>query len=156
MVSAAMTYSTAEDFKQPILQYNAKTKNWRLVRDYTFEWGPQGERQRLFMAAGFQYDKASVPQFLWAIARPDGPWEAAALFHDRFYMDRGQFPHPHLFRFETQGEDGVWTEDLSTWRRAHADNLLEYMGKLGGEVPWKARAYKLAVQAYPPNWFKGF
>lgn len=150
------TISTAESFVQPVLQYDAKTKLWRLVENYQFEWGSPGFRKRLFMAAGFEYDKASVPQFLWAIARPDGPWEAAALFHDRLYRDKGEFRQLAFFRFETQHLDGSWRVDPSKWHRGDADSLLEYMGILGGEVPWKARTYKAAVQVYPPNWFKGF
>jgi hypothetical protein len=100
--------------------------------------------------------RPSVPRLLWPIARPDGPWEAAALFHDRLYRDKGEFHQLDSFRFEVQLPDGIWQVDPSKWHRKDADDLLEYMGILGGEKPWKARAYKLAVQAYPPNWFKGF
>jgi hypothetical protein len=144
--------STAENFKQPTLQYDSTTKLWRLTEDYEFEWGPQGFRKRLWMRAGFEYDKASVPRFLWAIARPDGEWEAAALFHDRMYRDRFKFTVGE-FVFKTQ-VNGIWRTDSSRWRRSDADELLAYMGVLGGANPVMAQVYKAAVTVYPPNWFK--
>lgn len=147
--------STAEVFVQPILQYDAKTKLFRLMTDYSFEWGPKDMRKRLIMAAGFEYDKASVPKILWGIARPDGPWEAAALMHDRLYRDEGKFPHPELFRFETLIKD-EWIPDLSKWKRPDMDNLLEYMGVLGGAPKAEAKTYKWAVKMNPVNWFKPF
>lgn len=154
-----MVYSTEENFVQPILQYDGESKLWRLKESYYFEWGKEGFRKRLYMAPGFEYDKASVPRLFWPIARPDGPWEAAALFHDRLYRDKGKFPHPNQFRFETliQPEINVrplWVSDLSAWTRKDADDLLELMGKLGGaKFPG---VYKWAVKLFPPNWFKGF
>ncbi len=148
------TYSTAEEFVQPVLQFDDKSELWRLVQDYTLEWGPKNFRKRLFMKAGFEYDKASVPRLFWGIARPDGPWEAAALFHDRLYRDKGRFTTDE-FEFETQ-VNGLWHSDSSRWTRRDADNLLEMVGILGGASPSQARIYKAAVQVYPPNWFKGF
>lgn len=148
------TYSTAEDFKQPVLQWDNKTRLFRLVEDYSFEWGPGNFRKLLQMRKGFEYDKASVPRPLWGIARPDGPWEAAALFHDRLYRDKGKFT-PNEFMFYTQ-IDGRFVPDSSRWTRKDADNLLEYMGKLGGASAFQAWKYKTAVQLFPPNWFKGF
>lgn len=148
-------YATQEKFLQPVLQYDDDTKLWRLIEDYTLEWGKSDLRKRLFIAAGFEYDKASVPRFAWGIFRPDGPWEGASLFHDRLYRDQGKFPHPDQFRFETQVE-GKWLLDTSKWHRKDADELLEFVGVLGGASPFMAHIYRGAVEIYPPNWFKGF
>lgn len=150
-----ITEATQENFVQPILQYDDKTRLWRLMVDYQLEYGPVNARKRLFIAAGFEYDKASVPRCLWIIARPDGPWEAASLFHDRLCRDEGKFPHPDQFRFETE-VNGVWKLDSSKWHRSDADKLLEFVGVLGGANPTLARLYREAVSVYPPNWFKGF
>lgn len=147
--------STAENYLQPILQYEDHSKLWRLAEDYSFTWGKPGFRKRLLMAAGFEYDKASVPRFAWPLFRPDGPWEGAALWHDRLYRDKGEFPHPALFRFETL-TGGAWIPDLSKWHRKDADALLEYCGILGGASKQEAALYRAAVSVYPPNWFKGF
>lgn len=147
-----MTYSTAEDFQQPVLQYDYKNKLFRLVEDYTVEWGRPHLRKRLTCPAGFEYDKASVPRLFWNIARPDGPWEGASLFHDRLYLFKGKLP---AGEFQTQVND-AWCDDPSPWRRSQADDLLAMLGVLGGATPWEASEYKTAVRLYPPNWFKGF
>lgn len=146
------TYSTPEKFDQPILQYDDKKGLFRLVVDYMFTWGPEGFKKRLICPAGYEYDKASVPRLLWGIARPDGPWEAAALFHDRLYAFKGKLPKGEFQTFV----NGKWQDDPAPWRRSQADDLLEYLGVLGGASKMEAARYKWAVKLYPPNWFKGF
>lgn len=146
------TYSSPENFKQPCLRYDGLTKLFRLEEDYIFTWGRPGFVKRLICPAGFEYDKASVPRMFWNIARPDGPWEAAALFHDRLYLFAGKLPAGEFQTFT----NGHWTYDTSPWTRKQADNLLEYLGTLGGASKAEARRYKWAVKLWPPNWFKGF
>lgn len=149
------TYSTAENFIAPTLLYDSKTNDYRLVQDYTFEWGTVGARKRLTQKAGFEYDKASVPRLLQGLARSDGPWDGASLFHDDLYLHKGKFTDD--FYFETQNLlTKEWQKDSSPWKRGQADDLLEYMGKLGGASKGTALLYKTAVRIYPPNWFKGF
>lgn len=145
------TYATAENFRQPVLEW-VKGREFVLVLDYAFEWGPANARRRLLVPAGYNYDKASVPRFLWGIARPDGPWEGAALFHDRLYQFKGKLP-----KGEYQVKvNGAWLDDPAPWRRSQADELLAYVGQLGGASAAEAWRYKMAVKAWPPNWFKGF
>ena len=145
-----MTLSFDDDFQQPVLQYNARTKLFRLVEEYEFEWGPEDARKRLICPAGFEYDKASVPKMLRWLARPDGPWEAAALFHDRLYLFKGKLP---LGEFQVC-IDGKWHNDSSPWTRKQADKLLQMMGVLGGASTLQARRYYWAVRIWPENWFK--
>lgn len=145
-------YTTAEAFEQPHLQYDQTRRLYRLVSDYTVEWGPPHLRKRLSCPAGYEYDKASVPRMLWPLARPDGPWDAASLFHDRLYAFRGRLP---LGEFQTRLGD-TWHNDPAPWRRQEADDLLAYFGVLGGASPFKAALYRWAVTLYPINWFKGF
>lgn len=150
-----MTYSTPEEFLQPVLQWRGKKNLWGLYEDYTQEYGPPGHRKRLFMAAGYEYDKASVPRGLWAVARPDGPWEGPSLWHDKLYQEKGEFHKLDFFRFETQ-MGGIWRVDPGKWKRAWADDLLADFAILAGVDPVEANKYKWAVKSYPPNWFKGF
>jgi Protein of unknown function (DUF1353) len=145
-------YATQEQFLQPVLQYDGKRDLYRLVEDYTIEWGRPHLRKRLQCAAGFEYDLASVPRLLWGLARPDGPWCGASLYHDRLYAFRGKLP---LGEFQTL-VNGNWCNDPAPWRRSQADDLLELLGLLGGASKSQAKEYKLAVRLYPPNWFKGF
>jgi hypothetical protein len=148
-----ITFSSPGNFQMPKLQYDRKSGLFRLLETYIFTWESQpGFEKRLICPAGFEYDKASVPRLLWGIARPDGPWEAAALFHDRLYRFKGKLPDGE-FQVKLRG---TWRNDPSPWTRRDADNLLEYMGVLGGASKFEAWKYKTAVQLYPPNWFKGF
>ena len=144
------TYSTTENFQQAITQFDSKTKLYRLVEDYHFEWGQPWMRKALFVPAGFEYDKASVPRFLWGIARPDGPWDTASLLHDRLYLFRGKLPAGEFKTFV----DGRWCNDPSPWTRPQSDDLLEYVGTLGGASKQEAALYKWMVELFPPNWFK--
>lgn len=148
-----MIESTSEKYREPILQYNDESKLWRLVEDYQFTWGIPGFRKRLFMSSGFEYDKASVPRWAWAVFRADAQWEGASLWHDRLYRDKGKFPHPESFRFETMIK-GEWKLDPSRWTRKDADALLEYCGRLGGASKLEAAIYRAAVAVNPANWFK--
>lgn len=147
-----MIYSTAENFLQPVLQYDAKNDLYRLVEDYRVEWGRPHLRKRLTCPSGFEYDLASVPRILWGIARPDGPWNGAALWHDRIYAFKGKLP---AGEFQTQIA-GEWKDDPAPWRRDQADDLLEFFGRLGGASWFDAWKYKMAVKLFPINWFKGF
>lgn len=149
---AESVYSTDREFLQPILQYDQKNKLFRLVEDYTFEWGRPHFRRRLICPAGYEYDKASVPRLFWNIARPDGPWEGGSLFHDRLYQFKGRLP---LGEFQTLVND-AWMNDPSPWRRSQADDLLAMLGILGGATKWEAVKYKWAVKLWPENYFKGF
>jgi hypothetical protein len=43
-------------------------------------------------------DLASIPQVVWPLLPPDGPWAEAAVFHDVCYRSRGSmgFPPKHI------------------------------------------------------------
>lgn len=151
-----MIYCTQEDFVQPILQYNAKQKLWRLVEDYTMEWGEPGFRKRLIHSAGREYDKASVPKLLRNIAEHDGVWEGPSFWHDSLYANEGLFPHLDTFRFETKSPFGEWKVDPSKWRRKDMDKLLKESGIWAGARPTQANLYETMVKIYPVNWFKPF
>lgn len=146
------TISTDKKFVNPILQYDPETKLFRLMSDYYFCWGEGDNRKRIFIPAGFEYDKASVPKYLWGLARPDGPAEAAALPHDYTWLYRGKMPEG-FFQVLIEGK---WVNDPSPWTMRQTNNLFEKMLILGGFSPVKAKTYRLAVELFPPNWFKGF
>lgn len=147
-----LTLSTPIIFRHPALEYNKDSRFWRLVRPYQFVWDVGVFQKRITIPAGFEYDKASVPRRLWCIARPDGPWEAAALLHDRFYLFKGKLPAGEFETFV----DGEWYPDPSPWTRKQADQLLKYMGYLGGASEDEAYLYYCAVRLWPENWLKGF
>lgn len=145
-----MTYSKTEDFQQPVTQYDGQKKLYRLTEAYAFEWGSRTWRKRIRVPAGFEYDKASIPKALKGLAQHDGPWDAASLIHDRMYLFKFQLP---AGEFQTLTR-GVWNDDPSPWTRKQADELLEYMGRLGGADSWEPAVYKQAVRFYLPNIIK--
>lgn len=156
------TYSTAENFLQPVLQYIGSKGFWfrrrhiyRLVEDYSFEWGDGFSRKRLWMKAGFEFDKASKPRSAAVLGiTTDGETDAASMMHDRLYRDKGRFT-PGEFEFLTQVRGG-WEADSSAWSRAEADDLYQFMAVCAGYPKPAAWVEKWAVKLYPPNWFKGF
>lgn len=148
-----MTYSTAEEWLGPTLQYNEKRKLWRLTEDYTFEWGDIDFRKRKFLAAGYEYNKASTPWFLRNLFPHDAEWEGPSLFHDKGYEEKGEFRDLDRWRFETK-INGVWRIDSGRWKRKDEDLLFKLMGECSGAR--NVRLYYSAVRIYPPNMFKGF
>lgn len=152
-----MIYSTDTEFQQPIVQFHGASRLYRLVEDYTQEWGPAGFRKRLFMAAGYEYDGASVPDFIPPVLAPQEKWWLGpALWHDRGRQSKGLWPHLEQFRFETQ-TNGIWRVDAGPgWHGKDWDNFLGLDGKFAGAPAWQCRAFVAAVKLYPPNWFKNF
>jgi hypothetical protein len=150
-------YSTPEDFQQPIVQFHNASRLYRLIEDYTQEWGAVDFRKRFFMAGGYEYDGASVPWFVPpAIAPQEKVWLAGSLWHDRGTQEKGEWPHPDLFRFETK-INGIWRPDLGPgWHRQDWDNFLGQCGRMAGAPEWQCRMYVAAVKVYPVNWFKNF
>jgi len=147
-----MTLSTPQNFRHPVLEYDEELKLWRLVENYTFIWDdPKTKRmERLHIPAGEVYDKASVPRALWSVARPDGPWEGPALFHDILYKKKGDMGDMYHV-----ADGGKWVLGPK-WSRWRADWFLGWTGKLGGASYLGASKYTWAVRLYPPNFFKGF
>ena len=154
-------FSSAEQYEAPLLQtVGSKGRLWwkrtwfRLACDYYFEWGEQEARKRIFMRAGFEYEKSSKPKIVGLIGFNTDENPAASMFHDRLYRDAGRW---------TKGEfeyqvliDGAWVQDSSTWHRKEADNLYEMVSIIEGQGKAQSKIEKWAVKLYPPNWFKGF
>lgn len=152
------TISTAEHFKQPILQFDDESGLWRLMAPYSFEWtDPKPKRrERLQFPEGDEYDKASVPRPLQGIARADGPWEGPAFLHDnafKYLKHGGSFP-PGMYQI--QQPDGTWIDGpkrnqyWANWLLAYSAECTKRVSKL------ESNTYRLAVTFYPENWFKGF
>lgn len=147
--------STPERFVFPVLQWRDDVDLWQVYFDYCFQWTDKRKAERRFtVPAGKLYNKASVPRPLWGIARTDGPWEAGSLMHDtawEYMQNGGEFP-AGMYQIK---KDGVWV-DCKRMTQAFSNDLLEYMGVLGGAGRFEAWKYKMAVSLYLPNWFKGF
>ena len=73
------------NYPQPDIVPIPGTRTYRLVKDYLV-WLPFSDKW-LLIKAGFIFDGASIPRWLWsAIGHPFDPnWLAAALLHDALY-----------------------------------------------------------------------
>lgn len=153
-----MVYSTAENFLQPWITTVGIERHWlfwkrpiyRTVEDYTFEWGPQGGRKRIWCKKGTEYNLASTPPFGEVLGfNANGESDAGSLFHDRFGRNRITTNRygftPGEFEFQTQLPTGEWTTDLSPWKEREIQNLYEYMCRLGGMGKFSAWLEKLTV-----------
>ena len=159
----AATYSTAEQFLQPELQRVGSKGFWlwrrqiyRLTKDYWFEWGPIDARKRIFRKRGFEYDKASIPHFGGLIGfQTDGEVDASSMLHDNQWRDKGGWKLGE-FEFQVQMPDGEWVLDTSRWTKAETNELYSYVSILGGLPKSVAGTQVFFLNAWPPNWFKGF
>lgn len=146
------TYSTAENFKQPVLQWSSHLDLWVLVEDYYFEWPENGTRHRIFIQRGVPYDKASVP-YRSTIFRHDGDWEGPSLLHDLGYKHKGQWIPGQFELQELVGDE--WIAIATPWTRKKWDWMLTSAGRFAkANWPW---LYGFACRyLWPPNWLKGF
>jgi hypothetical protein len=87
-------------------------------------------------------DLASIPQVVWPLLPPDGPWAEAAVFHDVCYRSRGSmgFPPKHILGraqpFDRAGCDEVLREAMvalgvADWKRVAIWSAVRAFGGLG-------------------------
>lgn len=89
--------------------------------------------------AGFITDMASVPQVLWAILPPDGPYGKAAVVHDYLYRTGGR----------------VDVSPAHAFSKAESDLIFyQAMGELGVSW-WRRQIMYRAVQIFGGSSFKG-
>lgn len=92
----------------------------KLHSPYRYTWEQDGQMVRLTVPAGFVYNGASVPSFLWSIYAPHA-LDRAAVFHDFIYRDNGILP----FGAHQVQWNGSWTTITPIWTRSAADRLFE-------------------------------
>jgi hypothetical protein len=103
----------------------------------------------LKIAAGFEYDGASVPRFLWTLTgiERDGLQRAAALVHDVMYRYEGRLP---------EDAQEIWSDGHLKWEpvpevrwmRAEADALFCRMLREAGVSVLKRRMMYRGVRTF--------
>jgi len=70
---------------------------YQLVEPYYIDLRPFNVNKRFTIAAGFEYDGATVPRWFWSLSgiSRDGIHRAAALVHDYLYSVKGFQGQPH-------------------------------------------------------------
>jgi hypothetical protein len=130
--------------------------SYRLNSPYFYEWEKNGVRRRLRIAAGFEYDGASVPRVLWTLTgiERDGLQRAGALVHDVMYRHEGRLP---------AGMQEVWSEGHQEWEpmpevrwsRVEADALFCRMLREAGVSRLKRRMMYRGVRLFGWRFWKG-
>lgn len=140
------------EFKQPI---NIPIGNgmYRIVENYEYYYLKSDVLFRILVPAGFTYDGASVPRWLWSLSNltPDGDIRAAAAVHDLIYAYDGTLPFGYHVMWYASAKR--WVNCFGNgWSRKDADKLfLKIMKQAGiGETDRK-RAY-WAVRLF--GWIK--
>lgn len=141
--------------EQPDIRPHPTSNGWeyRLNQPYFYEWVKDGVRRRLGIAAGFEYDGASVPRPLWTLTgiERDGLQRAGALVHNAFYRNEGW-----LGGYITQAiwSDGaeIWEQVQSSeenrWTRAEVDALFCRMLREAGVSMLKRRMMYRGVRGF--------
>lgn len=117
-------------FKQP---YSIATSdpgaNFVLVLDYTCYWSMDGTIYKLTIPAGFKYDGASVPRWVWSISglTPAGKIMAAATIHDYLYENQGKLGKALC----VSDSNGNWLHSTKVFSRKESDQIFLAYCKAG-------------------------
>lgn len=97
---------------------------------------------------GFDWDRSSVPKFLWSILPPDGDFIIGALIHDWLYVNNN-YIIKEWFNGNSKKARKFSDKEMLLWSKAvngtkkgslkNLDNLIRYRGVriFGGLLAWK-------------------
>lgn len=135
-----MTPEAQSGLKQPLATKVDET-HFILEEDYTYYWTMPGENADnpsekyvienwIIVKAGFRWDGASVPKFLWRFGfKTDGKHRAAALVHDFVYVYHGNLPDGAMIsRYKEKSNQNQY----GSLSREDADRLFGRMMKEAG------------------------
>jgi len=113
-----------------------------LLEDFSYEWIKNDKEYQLREFAGFEFDLASVPRFLWTVSgiTPGGLKWTPPFWHDAGYKYKGKFPPGH-FRVWDDDLEG-WVNVKRKWKRKQLDKLFcRLMREDGISVKKRRKAY---------------
>ncbi|MBK6525073.1 MAG: DUF1353 domain-containing protein [Crocinitomicaceae bacterium] len=128
-----------------------------LKEDYVYYWKMPGlnadntsekydVENWIIVKAGFRWDGASVPKFLWRFGfKTDGQHRAAALVHDFVYVYHGNLPEGSMI---SRYKDELHQNQYGSFSREDADRLFGRMMKEAGVSKGRRNFMKWGV-----TWF---
>lgn len=127
---------------KPNTLYYPETESHVLQDDY------YDSELKILIPAGFTYDGASIPRFLWNIIDPLDLSEAAALVHDYLYHNAG-LPVPVYvlsgnFRQPERCGEMYFSKDFSD---LCFQNIM---------IKWRVKKWRETVAYKAVSWFAGF
>jgi hypothetical protein len=107
---------------------------FRLTSDHSLYFTHRGDKCRITIKAGFEYDGATIPRWAWSILgkSPKGTHDAGTIFHDLVYMvskniqnhallGRSVDECTHVFEIH---HDGKWHKAVQGMSRKECDRLM--------------------------------
>ena len=88
--------------------------------EFTLEYWHDGERYRIVIPAGFEFNQASIPRILWPIVPPSGLGKVPPLVHD--YIIEEMRKHGFVrMQYYVEGIGWIWSN--GRWTRKEADKM---------------------------------
>lgn len=103
---------------QSYIYSDKSVKYWRIERDVVVQLSTGDE---LLIPAGYCYDMATVPKWLWSVVRPFNDGLLATLIHDYLYVHKEKHM---LSRAESDREYLKW---LTVTNNNQFDNTIRYL-----------------------------
>lgn len=122
-------------FKQPKIE-PITNRMYQTTEEYSYEWITKDIVNKIIIPAGFRYDGASVPRFLWTLTgiRPDGLHRGATLVHDYIYHNKGNIPVGSMMWKYVGDSDYTYRKiKAGRWSRKDCDKLWLKMAIHAGE-----------------------
>jgi len=121
--------------------------DYLVLEDFTYEWTAEGQRQRLVIPEGFDFDLASVPRIFWTLTgiTPDRLRWTAPLIHDFLYEYARQVLPAGSYQIWDK-DFKVWVNSTLIWSKSNSDRMFCRLMREDG-ISWRKRrmAYR-AVQ----------
>jgi hypothetical protein len=74
-------------FTSPLVVSPINSRDWKLMRRFTYHVGSKYSRTYIRVPRGFVTDFASVPRIFWSLIPPWGRYGKAAVIHDYLYKE---------------------------------------------------------------------
>lgn len=126
-------------FKQPNI-IPITDRLYQTVEEYSYEWITGDVVNKIIVPAGYRYDGASVPRFIWSISGvlPDGLHRGATLVHDWIYFHKGKLPIGSMMWKNVGDSDDMYQNvTAGKWTRKDCDKLWVKMARHAGEPRYK-------------------
>lgn len=124
-----ITNLLTDELIQQTYVYSRKSKKyWKIIIPITIQLSTGAI---ISIPKGFEYDNASVPQFLWGIVKPVNDGLLASLIHDYLYINK----HKHnMTQKQCDDEMLFWLKIIN---KEPIDNYIRYYAvRLFGWTKW--------------------
>lgn len=102
---------------------DGKTETFELLEEFVYHLGHEDSSTYVRVPKGFITDGASIPEILWSVLSPWGPYGKAAVVHDYLCTHRLMIRDGEVSRVTREGADWIFLEAMQVlgvpWFTAH-------------------------------------